>query len=119
AIQNLPVVFCIDRAGLVGGDGRTHHGAYDISYLRNVPNMVVSSPLNEQELRDMMFTASTYEDAAWAIRYPRGEATGMDFRDEFRSVELGKGQCLREGDDIAVLSIGPIGNYVIEATETL
>jgi 1-deoxy-D-xylulose-5-phosphate synthase len=119
AIQGLPVVFCIDRAGLVGADGRTHHGAYDISYLRNVPNMVVSSPLNEHGLRDLMYTASTYEEAAWAIRYPRGEATGMEMRKEFHSVPLGKGECLREGEDIAICSFGPIGNYVIEAADTL
>ncbi|HYW34458.1 MAG TPA: 1-deoxy-D-xylulose-5-phosphate synthase [Balneolaceae bacterium] len=119
AIQNLPVVFCIDRAGLVGADGRTHHGAYDISYLRNVPNMIVSSPLNEQGLRDLMYTASKYEESPWAIRYPRGEATGMEMRDEFHSVEIGKGECLREGDEIAILSFSPIGNYVIEAADRL
>jgi 1-deoxy-D-xylulose-5-phosphate synthase len=119
AIQKLPVVFCIDRSGLVGADGPTHHGVYDISYLRNVPNMVVSSPLNEQELRDMMFTASKYEEAAWAIRYPRGRATGMDYRKEFQPVEIGKGECLRQGDEIAILSFGPMGNYVIEAADEL
>lgn len=119
AIQKLPVVFCIDRAGLVGADGPTHHGLYDISYLRAVPNMIVSSPLNEQELRDMMYTSSRYEEAAWAIRYPRGEATGMDFRKEFQSMEIGKGQCLREGDEIAFLSFGPIGNYVAEVADKL
>ncbi|MDX1637455.1 MAG: 1-deoxy-D-xylulose-5-phosphate synthase, partial [Balneolaceae bacterium] len=119
AIQKLPVVFCIDRAGLVGADGPTHHGLYDISYLRAVPNVVVSSPLNEQELRDMMYTASTYEDAAWAIRYPRGEATGMEFRKEFHGMDIGKGQCLREGDEVAFLSFGPIGNYVIEVADRL
>ncbi|WP_372638848.1 1-deoxy-D-xylulose-5-phosphate synthase [Fodinibius sp.] len=119
AIQKLPVVFCIDRAGLVGADGPTHHGLYDISYLRNVPNMIVSSPLNEQELRDMMYTASRYDEAAWAIRYPRGRATGMDYRNEFRSVEIGKGECLREGKDIAILSFGPFGNYVKDAADDL
>lgn len=119
AIQKLPVVFCIDRAGLVGADGPTHHGLYDISYLRNVPNMIVSSPLNEQELRDMMYTASKYEEQAWAIRYPRGRATGMETREEFRKMEIGKGKCLREGDEVAVLSFGPFGNYVAEAADTL
>jgi len=119
AIQKLPVVFCIDRAGLVGADGPTHHGLYDISYLRAAPNMIISSPLNEQELRDMMFTASKWEESAWAIRYPRGKATGMDCREEFHSMEVGKGQCLREGEDIAVLSFGPIGNYVIEVADRL
>lgn len=119
AIQQLPVVFCIDRAGLVGADGPTHHGLYDISYLRNVPNMIISSPLNEQELRDMMYTASKYEECAWAIRYPRGRATGMETRDGFRSMEIGKGEQLREGDDIAILSFGPFGNYVMEAADDL
>lgn len=119
AIQKLPVVFCIDRGGLVGSDGPTHHGLYDISYLRVVPNMVVSSPLNEQELRDMMYTASKYEEAAWAIRYPRGKATGMNCRKEFMPMEPGKGIRLRAGDDVAVLSFGPIGNYVIEAADKL
>ncbi|MFH5832285.1 1-deoxy-D-xylulose-5-phosphate synthase [Halalkalibaculum sp. DA3122] len=119
AIQKLPVVFCIDRAGLVGADGPTHHGLYDISYLRAVPNMVISSPLNEQELRDMMYTASKYEEAAWAIRYPRGRATGMSYRKNFQPIEIGKGQCLREGEDIAFLSFGPMGNYVIEVADKL
>ncbi|GAA5523196.1 1-deoxy-D-xylulose-5-phosphate synthase [Aliifodinibius salicampi] len=119
AIQKLPVVFCIDRAGLVGADGPTHHGLYDISYLRNVPNMIVSSPMNEEELRDMMYTASKYEDAAWAIRYPRGRATGMDYPEGFKDMEIGKGQKVRDGDEIAILSFGPFGNYVIEAADNL
>jgi 1-deoxy-D-xylulose-5-phosphate synthase len=119
AIQNLPVVFCIDRAGLVGADGPTHHGAYDIAYMRTVPNMIISSPLNEQDLRDMMYTASKYDEASWAIRYPRGKATGMKVRKEFQDIEIGKGIKLREGDSIAVLSFGPIGKYVTEAAQKL
>ena len=119
AIQKLPVVFCIDRAGLVGADGPTHHGLYDVSYLRAVPNMIVSSPMNEQELRDMMYTASDYDDAAWAIRYPRGRSTGMEMREEFKKTDIGKGRVIQEGDDLAVLSFGPIGNYVVDASMTL
>lgn len=119
AVQNLPVVFCIDRAGLVGADGPTHHGLYDISYLRALPNMVVSSPMNEQELRDMLFTASKYNDAAWAVRYPRGRSTGMDVRKEFRDVELGKGRIIADGEKVAILSFGPIGNYVLDARTEL
>jgi len=118
-IQKLPVVFCIDRAGLVGADGPTHHGLYDISFLRAVPNIVVSAPLNEQELRDMMYTASHYEDGAFSIRYPRGKATGMEFRKEFKPLDIGKGMCLREGDEVAILSFGAIGNNVIEAADQL
>ncbi len=119
AIQKLPVVFCIDRAGLVGADGPTHHGLYDVSYLRAVPNMIVSSPMDEQDLRDMMYTASEYDDAAWAIRYPRGRSTGMQVREGFQKTEIGKGRVIREGDKVAVLSFGPIGNYVVEAAEEL
>jgi 1-deoxy-D-xylulose-5-phosphate synthase len=119
AIQKLPVVFCIDRAGLVGADGPTHHGLYDISYLRAIPNMIVSSPMNEQELRDMMYTASKYNEAAWSIRYPRGRGTGMEIRKQFRDVEIGKGRVIEEGEDVALLSFGPIGKYVVEASERL
>jgi len=119
AIQKLPVVFCIDRAGLVGADGPTHHGLYDISSLRAIPNMIVSSPMNEQELRDMMYSASLFDDAAWAIRYPRGKATGMALRDGFKPLLPGVGRRLRRGSQVAVLSFGPIGNYVTEAAERL
>ncbi|MCC5915349.1 MAG: 1-deoxy-D-xylulose-5-phosphate synthase [Balneolaceae bacterium] len=119
AIQNLPVVFCIDRAGLVGADGPTHHGLYDIAFLRAVPNIVVSSPMDEQELRDMMYTASEDNGTSWAIRYPRGRSTGMELREDFEKVETGKGRIIREGERVAVLSFGPIGNYVTEAAEGL
>ena len=119
AIQKLPVVFCIDRAGLVGADGPTHHGLYDISYLRAIPNMIVSSPMNEQELRNMMYTASGYDDAAWAIRYPRGRATGMSVKEGFEKTEIGKGRIIKEGKKVAVLSFGPFGNYVAEVSEDL
>ena len=119
AIQKLPVVFCIDRAGFAGADGPTHHGAYDVAYMRAIPNMVISSPLNEQDLRDMMFTASTFEEASWAIRYPRGGATGMQVREGFQLLEIGKGIALREGENVAVLSFGPIGKYAITAADQL
>ena len=119
AIQKLPVVFCIDRAGLVGADGPTHHGLYDISYLRAIPNMIVSSPMNEEELRDMLYTASEYDESAWAIRYPRGRATGMKVPEGFKKTEIGKGRIIREGDKVAVLSFGPIGKYVTEAAGQL
>ena len=119
AIQKLPVVFCIDRAGLVGADGPTHHGLYDVAYLRAIPNMILSSPMDEQELRDMMYTASEYDEAAWAIRYPRGKSTGMKVREGFQLTEIGKGRIIKEGDKVAVLSFGPIGKYVIEAGNKL
>tara|TARA_R110001599_G_scaffold244895_1_gene444989 strand:- start:90154 stop:92067 length:1914 start_codon:yes stop_codon:yes gene_type:complete len=119
AIQKLPVVFCIDRAGFAGADGPTHHGLYDIAFMRTVPNMVISSPLNEQDLRNMMFTASTFEDASWAIRYPRGKATGMNVPEGFEALEIGKGIELREGENIAVLSFGPIGKYATTAADDL
>lgn len=119
AIQKLPVVFCIDRAGVVGADGPTHHGAYDISYMRSIPNVIISSPLNEQDLRDMMYTASEYNEASWAIRYPRGASTGMEVREHFEKMEIGKGICIQEGEEVAVLSFGPIGKYVTEASAQL
>ncbi len=119
AIQKLPVVFCMDRAGLVGADGPTHHGLYDIAYMRCLPNMVLSAPMNEQELRDMLYTATCYTDRSFGIRYPRGKATGMPLRDGFQEMELGKGEVIREGDSVAVLSYGVVGNHVIEATEKL
>lgn len=118
-IQKLPVIFCLDRAGVAGADGPTHHGLYDISFMRCIPNIVVAAPLNEQELRNMMYTASKYKEGAFSIRYPRGESTGMQVLDGFQSIEIGKGQCLREGNQIAILSFGTIGNYVTEAAEKL
>ena len=117
AIQKLPVVFCIDRAGVVGADGPTHHGAYDISYLRAIPNLIISSPLNEQDLRDMMFTASEYDEAAWAIRYPRGVSTGMNVREHFESMPIGKGKKIKDGEVVAIATFGPIGKYAIEVCE--
>ncbi len=118
-IQKLPVVFCMDRAGLVGADGSTHHGLYDIAFLRSVPNIVVSAPLNENELRNLMYTASIYTDSAFAIRYPRGRSVGLDWNGHYEAMEIGKGECLRDGSDIAILSYGTIGNETIKAADTL
>ncbi len=119
AIQKLPVVFCMDRAGLVGADGPTHHGLYDISYLRSIPNMILAAPMNEQELRDLMYTATLHTDVSFAIRYPRGATTGMPLRKEFEEMPVGKGKIIREGSEVAILSYGTIGNYAVEATEKL
>lgn len=118
-IQKLPVVFCMDRAGLVGADGPTHHGLYDIPYLRCIPNIVVGAPMNEIELRDMMFTASLYEEGAFAIRYPRGEAEDFLPESPPTYMGIGKGQIVSEGEDIAILSYGTIGNEVLKARKTL
>lgn len=119
AIQNLPVIFCLDRAGLVGEDGPTHHGAYDLAYMRNIPNMTIASPLNESELRNMMFTAQLPDKGPFAIRYPRGKGVMADWKTPFKELEIGKGQLISDGEDIAILSIGPVGNYVIEASKQL
>jgi len=119
AIQKLPVVFCMDRAGLVGADGPTHHGLYDIPFMRCLPNMIVAAPMNEQELRDMMYTATLQTDTSFAIRYPRGTGTGMTLRDGFQEMEIGKGVCVKEGESIAILSYGTMGNHAIKACEML
>lgn len=120
AIQNLPVNFCLDRAGFAGADGPTHHGAYDLAYMRCVPNMIVAAPLNESELRDMMFTAQMpREKKAFTIRYPRGEGVMPDWRTPMKAMEIGKGEEIVEGKDIAVLTIGHIGNLAIEASKEL
>lgn len=119
ALQKLPVVFCIDRAGLVGEDGATHHGLFDLAYLRCIPNMVVSSPLNESELRNLMLTAEA-SGQPFAIRYPRGKGVQPDWQTvPVQRLDIGKGRCVREGRDVAVLSIGPIGNYALEAADRL
>lgn len=116
AIQDLPVIFCIDRAGLVGEDGATHQGAYDIAYLRCVPNLVISAPMNEQEMRNLMFTAQLEETKhPFAIRYPRGQGLMVDWQGPFEKIEMGKGRLITEGENIALLSIGHVGNFVQEA----
>jgi len=114
AIQKLPVIFCIDRAGIVGEDGATHHGAFDLAYLRCIPNMVIFAPLNEIELRNIMYTAQLGIDFPLAIRYPRGRGTRIDWKQPFRKIEMGKGNTISEGSKIAVLTIGTIGNKIAE-----
>jgi 1-deoxy-D-xylulose-5-phosphate synthase len=119
-IQKLPVVLCMDRAGLVGADGPTHHGLYDIAYLRCIPNIVVGAPMNEVELQDMMYTAAKYESGAFAIRYPRGAAQNFLSEDTApQLMEIGRGECLREGSDVAILSYGTIGNEAVRAADRL
>ena len=119
AIQGLPVTFCIDRGGIVGEDGVTHHGLFDLAYLRCIPGMVVSSPLNEHDLRNLMFTAQQQGMGPFAIRYPRGKGTIAEWNNEMQVLPVGKGRRLSEGDKVAVLSIGHIGNEVIEVVNRL
>jgi len=120
AIQKLPVVFCLDRAGLVGEDGPTHHGCYDIAFMRCIPNLVVCAPMNEQELRNMMYTAQLDENGQpFVIRYPRGEGMMPEWHTAFEKMEVGKGRKLREGRDIAILSFGHPGNFAAAAIRDL
>ncbi|WP_298736491.1 1-deoxy-D-xylulose-5-phosphate synthase [uncultured Chitinophaga sp.] len=120
AIQHLPVVFCLDRAGLVGDDGPTHHGAYDIAYMRSIPNMIVSAPMNEEELRNLMYTAQLPSNTSpFTIRYPRGQGVMPDWRQPFREIKIGTGRKIRDGKDVAILSIGHPGNFVTEACKEL
>jgi len=119
-IQNLPVNFCLDRAGFAGADGPTHHGAYDIAYFRCLPNMIVSSPMNEEELRNLMYTAQLPRKGnAFSIRYPRGQGVMPQWRTAFQEIEIGKGRKIRDGEGIAILTFGHIGNYAVEACELL
>ena len=116
AIQKLPVVFCLDRAGLVGEDGPTHHGAYDIPYMRCIPNLIVSAPMNESELRNLMYTsAQPGTKLPFVIRYPRGEGVMPEWRTPLKEIQIGKGRKIREGEDIAVLSFGHPGNFAASA----
>jgi 1-deoxy-D-xylulose-5-phosphate synthase len=115
AIQKLNMVICLDRAGLVGHDGATHHGIFDMAFLRCVPNLTIASPLNEIELRNLMFTAQLPNKGPFVIRYPRGKGVITDWKKPFEEIEVGKGVCLKQGTDIAVLSIGPLGNVVTKA----
>ncbi len=120
AIQNLPVVFCLDRAGLVGDDGPTHHGVYDIAFMRCIPNMIVSSPMNESELRNLMFTSQLESTKnPFVIRYPRGEGVMPEWKTEMKEIEIGKGRKLKDGKDIAILSFGHPGNFASAAIRNL
>ncbi len=119
ALQNLPVVMCLDRAGIVGEDGATHHGVYDIAFLRAIPNLTIASPLNEIELRNMMFTAQHDNMGPWVIRYPRGRGELADWRKPMHKQTVGKGRMIRDGRDLAIISVGPIGNTALKAAEEL
>ena len=112
ALQRLPVIFCIDRAGLVGEDGATHHGVFDMAYLRLIPNLIISAPMNEVELRNIMFTAQRGLNNPIAIRYPRGRGSIVNWKQKFEVLEIGKGEQLTEGTEVAVLSIGTIGERI-------
>jgi 1-deoxy-D-xylulose-5-phosphate synthase len=119
ALQNLNVVFCLDRGGLVGADGATHHGAYDLAYMRCIPNMVVSAPMNEEELRNLMFTAQLENKGPFSIRYPRGNGVMTEWKTPFKEIKVGTGRKITNGDDLAILSIGHPGNFVQEAIQEL
>lgn len=118
-IQNLHVVFCLDRGGLVGADGATHHGAYDLAYMRCIPNMVVSAPMNEIELRNLMYTASQDGMGPFSIRYPRGNGVLTDWKKPFELITVGKGRKVSAGEDIAILTIGHPGNFAQQAIKQL
>ncbi|HTF81527.1 MAG TPA: transketolase C-terminal domain-containing protein, partial [Cytophagales bacterium] len=118
ALQNLPVVFCLDRAGIAGADGPTHHGAFDIAYMRCIPNMVVAAPMNEEELRNMMYTASVYE-GPFSIRYPRGNGVMPEWKTSLALQEVGKGRLVSPGENIAILTLGTVGNFAQDAIKNL
>jgi 1-deoxy-D-xylulose-5-phosphate synthase len=119
ALQKLPVIFCIDRAGLVGEDGPTHHGAFDLAFLRSIPNMIIAAPINEAELRNMMFTAYRERTKPFAIRYPRGKGFMVNWKTPLEKMQTGTSKILKQGKDIAVLSLGALGNNVAQALSIL
>ena len=120
ALQNLHVVFCLDRGGFAGADGPTHHGAFDLAFFRCIPNMIVSAPMNEEELRNLMYTAQLPETKApFSIRYPRGNGVMVDWKTPFQKIKIGEGRRIQTGEDIAILSIGHIGNNAVEACKIL
>jgi 1-deoxy-D-xylulose-5-phosphate synthase len=115
ALQNLPVTFCLDRGGLVGEDGATHHGVFDLAYFSCIPNMIVATPMNELELRNMLYTA-TKIPSPFSLRYPRGCGVGIKWEDEpFEMIPVGRGRKLKEGDSLAIITIGAVGNFAAEA----
>jgi len=118
-LQNLNVVFCLDRAGFAGDDGPTHHGNYDIAYMRCIPNMVVSAPMNESELRNLMYTASQPDMGPFTIRYPRGQGVMPEWRTPLKKIEVGTGRVIQEGEELAILTFGHIGNYAVEVCKNL
>jgi 1-deoxy-D-xylulose-5-phosphate synthase len=119
AIQNLQVVICMDRGGLVGADGPTHHGVFDLAYFRAIPNMIVSSPMDEIELRNLMFTAQDKNHGPFAIRYPRGTGSIVNWKKPMKALPIGRGRKLQSGNDVAILTIGPIGIEAKKAVEKL
>lgn len=119
ALLNLPMVLCLDRAGLVGEDGPTHHGAFDIAALRAVPNLTIASPMDEHELRNLMYTAQLPNKGTFVIRYPRGNGVHAEWRTPMKDVAVGTGRCLREGTELAIISFGPIGNEVVKVLDEM
>ena len=120
AIQKLPVIFCLDRAGVVGDDGPTHHGCYDVAYFRCIPNMIISAPMNESELRNLMYTAQLDSTKLpFVIRYPRGEGVMPEWKTEMKEIKIGTGRKLKDGNDIAILSLGHPGNFAAAAIRDL
>ena len=119
ALQNLNVVFCLDRAGVVGADGATHHGAYDLAYMRCIPNMTITAPMNEEELRNLMYTGQLPNKGPFTIRYPRGKGVMTDWKTPMKEIPIGKGRKVNNGDDMAILTIGHPGNFAQEAIKEL
>lgn len=119
ALQKLNVVFCMDRGGLVGADGATHHGVFDLSFMRSIPNMIVSAPMDELDLRNLMYTAQLPDKGPFSIRFPRGHGMHLSWRKDFEEIQVGKGRKIADGDDVAILSIGHPGNFVSKAIRIL
>ena len=119
ALLNLPVILCLDRAGLVGEDGPTHHGAFDMAALRPIPHLTIASPMNEHELRNLMYSAQLPNQGSYVIRYPRGNGVLVDWKNPMEEIKTGTGRKLKDGDDIAVITIGPIGNDAAKAIAEL